>query len=125
MSGQEHGGAKRRETGTDLCHRISVCSYGKHHRPDGRIGEVDEGCQQMIAINGMRTFARRLRLGPLRKFILKGSGSSEDLKEDWEGGGIDGCLSAGKRSMKRGKGEGEGQHSVVTDRDYKWFQAAN
>ena len=79
----------------------------------------------MIAINGMRTFARRLRLGPLRKFILKGSGSSEDLKEDWEGGGIDGCLSAGKRSMKRGKGEGEGQHSVVTDRDYKWFQAAN
>jgi hypothetical protein len=46
--------------------------------------------------NRIRTFARRLRLGPLRKDILKASGSSEDLKEDWEGGGIDGCLSAGK-----------------------------
>ena len=60
--------------------------------------------------NGIRTFARRLRLGPLRKDTLKESGSSEDLKEDWEGGGIEGCLSAGKRSkgmrsMKGVKGE--------------------
>jgi len=83
--------------------------------------------------NRKRTFARRLRLGPLRKDILKGSGSSEDLKEDedWEGGGIEDCLSAGKRSkgkrsMKGVKqGERKGQRSVVTDRDYKWFQAAN
>ena len=60
--------------------------------------------------NCIRTFARRLRLGPLRKDILRESGSSEDLREDWEGGGIDGCLSAGQRSkgvrsMKGVKGE--------------------
>jgi hypothetical protein len=79
--------------------------------------------------NRIRTFARRLRLGPLRKDILKGSGSSEDLKEDWEGGGIDGCLSAGERSkgirsMKR-ESRGKEKRSVVTDKEYKWFQAAN
>jgi len=63
----------------------------------------------------IRTFARRLRLGPLRKDILRGSGSPEDLKEDWEGGDIDGCASEGerskgKRSMKgvKVKVEGEG-----------------
>ena len=77
----------------------------------------------------MRTFARRLRLGPLRKDILKGSGSSEDLKDGWEGGGIDGCLSAGKRSegirFMKGETRGKGKRSVVTDKAYKWFQAAN
>lgn len=61
--------------------------------------------------NRMRTFARRLRLGPLRKDILKESGSSEDLKEGWEGGGIDGCLSAGERSegIRFMKGETRGK----------------
>jgi len=91
MEEERRGGSE-----TDLCRRISVCSYGKHHRPVGRVQEVDEGCQQKDGNSRIRTFARRLRLGPLRKEILKGSGSSEDLKEDWEGGGIDGCLSGGK-----------------------------
>jgi hypothetical protein len=38
---------------------------------------------------GTQTLARRLRLGPLRKDILNGSGASEDLKEEC-GGGMDG-----------------------------------
>jgi hypothetical protein len=46
---------RRGGTGTDLCHRISVYSYGKHHRPVVRsTQDVDEGCQEkmVITING-------------------------------------------------------------------------
>ena len=49
MSEQEHGGAKE-ESETDLCHRISVCSCGKHRRPVGRVEDVDEGCQERMVI---------------------------------------------------------------------------
>jgi hypothetical protein len=67
---------------------------------------------------GRPTLARRLRLGPLRKDILNGSGSSEDLKEDCGGGMDGGCggekevagvgslgkRSGGKLSIKRPAG---------------------
>jgi hypothetical protein len=43
-------GAWRSKEETDLCRRISVCSYGKHHRPVGRVQEVDEGRQERMVI---------------------------------------------------------------------------
>jgi len=49
---------------------------------------AEEGQFGNTQTKGIQTLARRLRLGPLRKDILNGSGWSEDLtgNEDCEGG---------------------------------------
>jgi len=79
---------------------------------------VEEGQLDNTQTKGIQTFARRLRFGPLRKDILNGSGSSEDLKEDWEGGGsgcgcgeekVGGC---GGSAEKRSRGK----RSIIEER---------
>ena len=44
------GEQRRRGSGTDLYRRISVCSYGKRHRPVGRVQGVDEWSQERMVI---------------------------------------------------------------------------